>query len=486
MNDEEILTNRILYTFNGIAAVPRPSGHESAIAQYLCECLRGHSLSPVIDGARNVLCDVPATKGREKAPLTVLQAHTDMVCVAKNEGFDFLREPIKTTVSGEWLSACGTTLGADDGIGIALALEAVFSGFPHGPLRLIFTADEEAGMSGVNALAADCVCGARYLINLDEEREGTVCISSAGGVKAVYTRDNAPRQCAKTNAVRISVSGLAGGHSAEYINSGRLNANCAVGHILSALQASGLDFELASLDGGVFPNSIPTEAAAVVCLDLSDKGAFTSAYEAASKVLRDSFCESESGIMISCEDAQPPQSVMSECDALALISLLSAAPDGVSSMSQRNPELVQSSSNCGIVHANAEHTSCTVFSRSSSEYWLERYISAHRSLAHALGFQLDARDVAAAWPAKPGSTLERYFCEAFEHISGRQARIVATHGGLECGSFVKLNPSLEIAAVGPTIENAHSTDERLYIPSLAPTLKTVCSVLAKIAVEKAE
>ena len=442
--------------FEKLAEIPRPSGHEEKVSEYLYEWAQSHGFPARRDGFKNVIFDVPATQGFEDRPLAALQAHTDMV-FAQRDGLDLDAEThsIRVIIDGGRLFADGTSLGADDGIGAALALCIAKGKAAHGPLRIILTADEESGMSGAENLDADCVRDVRYLINLDSEDEGVATVSSAASSEYVFTRKFTP---AKPDgaALSVSVSGLPGGHSGIDIIYGRKNAVKCVSAALNALENAGVAFALASFSGGTAVNAIPSSARAVICVE---SGKTEEAKSVLSEALAGINARTDEKAEVSVSTANLPESAVSGADTQSAVRFVSELFDGVYSMSEAMEGLVECSSNTGGIKTENGAIAVCVMVRSSDDARLSELCEKQEAAAEKYGFSFGRSGRAAAWRYNPESRLLDVTKRAYLSVFGKEITVEAIHAGLECGAFLRYNPSLDIISIGPTVKNPHTVNE---------------------------
>jgi dipeptidase D len=466
--------------FLELSKIPRGSKHEQAAASWVAAQGRELGLQVEQDRVGNVLIRKPGTKGKENAPITCLQAHVDMVC-EKNEGteHDFLKDPIRVYRDGDLLKARGTTLGADNGIGVSAGLAVLAArDLGHGPIEFLVTIDEETGLTG----AANVESGwmkAKYFINLDSEEEGHLTIGCAGGLDTVARRKlslGAPGTGAK--AYRLKISGLKGGHSGIDINAGRGNAIRVLAQVLNALRA-GFEFQLASISGGNKRNAIPREASAVLLLSPDQESAFRAALTEHETHWRAAFGAFDPGASLSLVPAEATQA-MSEEDAQALICLLLSSPHGVEAMSPDIPGLVQTSTNLGVVATEAGQVEVNFLSRSSIDASKAALAERIGALCTMAGFQWETSGGYPGWKPEPNSSLVKLIDKTQEELFGKPMHVVAIHAGLECGLVGKKYPGLEMASIGPDMKNVHTPDEQVSIPSVANFWKLLVAVLERL------
>lgn len=459
--------------FAQINQVPRPSKHEERICQWLQDFARNHSIDCTVDDAMNVIMRKPATAGYESHPGVILQAHTDMVCEKNGDvEHDFFNDPILTYIDGEWLKAKGTTLGADNGIGIAMALAVLTDDtLRHPALECLFTVDEETGLTGANKLQDGYLTGKR-LINLDSEDDGQIFIGCAGGIdtlaKMHYTPIALPAQ-KQWFAVRLSVSGLMGGHSGDDINKGRGNANKLIINFLNLLMTK-TEFQLASISGGNLRNAIAREAEAVVCVPFAYKEQVRADWNIYSAEVERELGSVEKDLRLDLESAPLPEVVIPEKQAYQLIMALYACPHGMVAMSKDMPGLVETSTNLASIKMKTEadgrpFVEVNTSQRSSVEE--EKHHIKDRveySLAMACD-EVTHGDGYPGWAPNVHSPLLEATRQAYIDLFAAEPQVLAIHAGLECGLFLEKYPYLDMVSIGPQMYGVHSPQERLSIPS---------------------
>ena len=474
-----------LKEFMAIAEIPRPSHHEEKIGAYLVEWAQKRGLTVEQDAIGDVIIDKPAAPGHERAPLVIIQAHMDMVCVAA-EGvpFDPLKDPIKVINDGKTLRAKGTSLGADDGIGVALALYLLQDeSLVHGPLRVILTVNEEDGMSSI-AMPDKYLDGA-YLINLDWEWLGSLCNSAAGGDFLSFTRKaewTAPS--ADDHAVKITLKGLLGGHSGVGINLGRANALVCLATALSRIAEAGIPIKIADFHGGQAKNAIPAQAEAVITIPAGSKGQAKELLSAYKKDFAAAFGDIEHSYALTINDEKAPSQVLHPEIGRALISLLNTLPNNINTMSPFVTTLTESSQNLGFLKIDDQTITLEAMERSCVAYRAEEMLRASRLIAEAFGFTYTQGDHVPAWAVNPHSELVPLACEVYSELTGRNMVVEPVHGGLECGAFFEKNPDLDMIAIGPSLTDVHSPDESCDIESIRVTAELVIRILEKLAYRK--
>lgn len=456
--------------------------------EWLIAFAKEHNLEcevlPIADGATtaNIILRVPATPGYENHPGVILQAHQDMVC-EKNADceHDFLTDPILTYEEDGWLKAKGTTLGADNGIGIALALAAITSPeVKHPAIECLFTTDEETGLTGANCLPADVLRGER-LINLDNEDDGQICMGCAGGIdtlaRAYYNKESAPKDYFP---LHLSVSGLQGGHSGEDINKGRGNANKLLLRFLLPM-AQQTDLRLASIDGGNLRNAIARNAEAVVLVPFAFREEARILFNRIAADLEAEMLVAEPDMKLSMESTDMPEFVLPKDLSISLIRALVACPHGMVAMSRDIPGLVQTSTNLASVKMKEDERGTYVEINTSQRSSVESEKHALKDCVEAAlalcGAEVTHGDGYPGWKPNPASELLKVTRKAWQEVTGKEAEVVAIHAGLECGLFLEKYPQLDMVAFGPTMRDVHSPAERLCIESTHRTYAWLVKLL---------
>ena len=455
--------------FLEICKIPRPSGKTKALQDWLLAFAAEKGLEGKRDAIGNILISKPATKGYENKPAVVLQSHMDMVA-EKNADVvhDFDKDPIDTYIDGEWLKAKGTTLGADNGIGIAAQLAVLASAnLEHGPLECLFTVDEETGLDGAFGMEPGFFKGTR-LINLDSEDEGELFIGCAGGMNSKFAF-NFQTESALSDYfyVKISLKGLTGGHSGDDIEKGRGNANHLLARFLWHENAE-TDLRLVDFKGGNLSNAIPREASCMVGVPWSQKERIRVNLNCYLADLEDEFGQIEPGLKLEMESTTVPVAILSKSDSNRFISVMFACLNGVIAMSDKLPGLVETSLNLASVKQCGEKewviTTSQRSSVESSKHALSERLEALFSLA---GMPATHGEGYPGWNPNPDSALVKEIAGAYKDLFGTEPKIRAIHAGLECGLFLQKCPGLDMVSFGPTMRGVHSPDERLHIPAVA-------------------
>lgn len=466
--------------FQGLSAIPRASKAEARAARWVADQARALGCDVEQDAVGNVRIRKAASPGREGRPPVALQAHVDMVC-EKNEttAHDFATDPIHVRRDGDWLCATGTTLGADNGIGVATALAVLASpGLVHPPLEILVTVDEETGLTGANNVAPGWL-RSKVLLNLDSEEDGELTIGCAGGVDTVATRpitwERAP---AGTVARRLKVSGLKGGHSGCDIHLNRGNAIRVLAEALCVLiPAHGM--ALGPVGGGNKRNAIAREAAAVVYVRPEQLPALEADVARLAAEVHAAFGAFDPGVGLALGPVEESRA-LARADATALVGLLLAGPHGVEAMSPDIAGLVQTSVNLGLVESGADTLEVCFLTRSSIDASKRALAARIAAIVAVCGFTATEDNDYPGWKPEPGAGIVRVVQDVHQDVVGKPMRVSAIHAGLECGIIGEKCPGMEMASIGPTMRDVHTPDERVSIPSVAGFWTLLVAILARL------
>jgi len=468
----------VFQNFYDITQVPRRSGHMQEIRQFLVTFGQGLGLETTVDEAGNVIIRKPPAPGLENRKGVVLQAHMDMVA-QKTDGkdFNFDSDPIQAFVRGDYIVTDGTTLGADDGIGMAMIMAVLQSKtLQTGPIEGLFTVNEETDMSGAAGLKGDVLQG-RTLINLDAETEGTLYIGAAGGghmvIDAAYPQVPAPVGSA---SYLVKVLGLKGGHSGININLGRGNAIKLLARLLSQASEQ-FGMQAASLSGGTACNAIPREASALVLVQDTQVEAFSSLARDYETAIRTELAAVEPDLTIDLQPVESPTQVMDPAFQSVLINALYASPQGVLRMSDTIPGLVETSTNLGIVDVQEGRMQIVYCPRSSVDSQLDDVSRMIASVWELAGYRADRMDYYGAWTPDLNSPILGLMKATYLDLYGQEPAVVAVHAGLECGTIGSTYPDMDMLSVGPTLADVHTTEENLTISSVAKVMALLSEVL---------
>lgn len=452
--------------FDALTQVPRPSGHLEKVQQFLLDFAKNTGVEAFKDEAGNIVMRKPATPGMENRKTVILQAHMDMVPQKeKTSTHNFETDPIQTYIDGEWVRAKGTTLGADDGLGVA-AIMAVMEAkdLKHGPIEALITADEETGMYGANGLPGGELEG-EILLNLDTEQEGELIIGSAGGVDITATLDYQEAESDKTDAaVKITIKGLKGGHSGLEICEGRGNANKMMVRIVREAIAED-DACLASWHGGNMRNAIPREAEVVLTLpkeNVEDLKAIVAEYK---ETFNNEYKGIESDIEVVAEDVALPEMIVPQEIQDNLVDAIYAAHNGVWRYIPTMPEIVETSSNLAIVDIDGGKAAIKILARSSSETMKEDLSTSLESCFNMAGMKVEFSGAYGGWDPNTDSELIKVMRNIYKNLFNEEPTVQVVHAGLECSIILSKYPGLDICSFGPTLLSPHTPTERAHWPS---------------------
>jgi dipeptidase D len=480
----ELAPRPIWERFSAITKIPRPSKHEEKAVEHVLGIAKQHGFETKRDATGNVVLKVPASAGREKAKTVVLQSHLDMVC-EKNRGVehDFMKDPIRTRIDGEWIKATGTTLGADNGIGVAAALAvATDPTVAHGPLELLFTIDEETGLTGAANLDGSLLSG-RTLLNLDSEDDGVLYVGCAGGRDSLlYLAPKWQKPAAGAVPFALEVRGLRGGHSGLNIHENRGNALKLVARILDRAAHEGVAFEVAAISGGSKHNAIPREADAKVYVPSSAAEKLGEIVRTMAAAFQGELEGIDEGVTVAFQKAADGEMVLGQGDRDRLLRVLASVPHGVLGMSPAIPGLVETSSNLAVVDRDGDKIKVVTSSRSSVASTLDAVVAGIRATAELAGVAVETADGYPGWKPDLASPVLGVVKGVFTRRWGKEPKVTAIHAGLECGLLGERVPGLDMVSFGPQVEGAHSPDERLHIPSVGrfyDALKETLDVLSR-------
>lgn len=461
----QLQPKELFHYFSEICKIPRPSKKEEKMIAFLKDFAEKHNLPHTIDAAGNVLICKAASKGYESHPTIILQSHMDMVC-EKNSSttHNFDTDPIEPFVDGEWLKARGTTLGADNGIGVATQLAILASDtIEHAPLECLFTVDEETGLTGAFALQKGFLSG-KTLINLDSEDDGEIFIGCAGGIDTTATFDYEPQPTKEGFvALTLTVNGLQGGHSGDDIDKGRGNANKILVRYLWQL-AQKTELLLTHIDGGNLRNAIPREAKATFLVPANQKEAATVLKNIFADEIEHELATAEPNVAIELGTTEKAEKSLSAAATSNLLNALYACPHGVIRMSDAIKGLVETSTNLAsikmrennqIVIATSQRSSIESAKRDIANMVETVFLLAGAKVAHGEGYP--------GWAPNPNSKIANAIAAKYKELFGKEPKIRAIHAGLECGLFSEKYPEMDMASIGPTMRGVHSPDERLHI-----------------------
>ncbi len=472
---------RVLYYFEELTQIPRCSKKEQQVSDYLAEFGKKLGLETIQDDALNVIIKKPGTKGYEDHDPVIIQGHMDMVCEnSETCDINFDEDPIPFEVDGDYIVAKETTLGADNGIAVAMGMALLEADdVAHPPIEFLATADEETGMTGAEALDFDMLDG-KILLNIDTEEEGTAIAGCAGGERIHLRIPYEKNKSEYDTAVEILVTGLKGGHSGSDIHLGRGNANVILARWLDMLRQE-MSFDLIHIHGGGMHNAIPRLAKAKIAFHQESLAVLEDIKNAFQKTLSEELVETDGDVTLEIERLNEVEEVFNDECKDAVIDAILLTPIGVQAMNQSLPDLVESSNNLGVVRTEADHVSVSSAPRSSTMTLKE--LTARRIVA--IGDLIEGAEVERtagypAWKYKKESKIQDAIKEAYEELTGEDLKVEVIHAGLECGLFAERNPELDMISFGPNIYGAHAPGERVSISSVKNIWDLLVHLLAKL------
>ena len=468
--------------FDQITKVPRPSKKEEKIREYLVNFAKEHGIEYKTDAIGNVAMFRPATKGYENAPRVILQGHMDMVCVA-NDGVehDFDNDPIKTVIDGEWVRAEGTTLGADNGIGVAAGLAVMIDkDLVTGPVQALFTVDEETSMGGANNLGEGMIEG-DILLNLDSEEDGEICMGCAGGVGTKATFEFTPTPApANLQYIDILFKDFQGGHSGTDIDAERACVNKLIMRFIWNTMAK-REVKLAYIKTGDKHNAIPVKAEAIIGVKPEDVDATIAELEAFTATIKNEYKHTEKDMKILSSIVDAPATVIDDCTTKRLVASVYTAPHGVYHMSKEIEGLVETSTNLATINMDGNKIYVDTLQRSSVESRkdeMAEIVEAHFTLA---GASITHSDPYPGWAPNMESPILNVAIDVYKRLFGETPKTSALHAGLETGLFLINYPNLDMISFGPTLRGVHSPKEKMHIPAVAKFWTYLTSILETIA-----
>ena len=472
--------------FEQICAIPHPSKHEHALSQHIQQWAKAQGLAVVEDKVGNLIIRKPATAGMENCKIVVLQAHIDMV-PQKNADkvHNFETDPIEAYVDGDWVKARGTTLGSDNGIGMSSALAVLGSkNIKHGPLEVLLTIDEEAGMTGAFGLEAGYL-DAEILINTDSEQEGEIYMGCAGGVDAQISVPMSWQAPEQSNAsFSLTMSGLKGGHSGVNIHLGRGNANKLLARFLFKYSDE-LALELVSFSGGSLRNAIPREANVQLMLPAENVEALKQAIESFQALVREELAVADPAMLLTLAAIDAPTKVMDEEAQNTLIDLLHASPNGVIRMSDEVEGVTETSLNIGVISTEDESVEILCLIRSLIDSGREEVTGMLTALSNLSGASIDLSGAYPGWKPDTSSPVMEIVRDTYNDIYKKDPTVMVIHAGLECGLFKEPYPHMDMVSIGPTIRYPHSPDEMVNITTVGQYWELLLAVLERIPAKEA-
>jgi len=483
MNEiESLQPERLWYYFARLCKIPRPSKHEKAVVEYIENFAKQNGLDYSKDQIGNIAVRKSGSNGKENAPIIVLQSHVDMVPQKNNDKkHDFTKDPIIPVIDGEWVKADKTTLGADNGIGVAAMLAILENNNLNiGPVEALFTIDEETGMTGAFNLTDNFVKG-KIMLNLDSEEDNIIFVGCAGGldanIKFHYLEEAVPEN---SSCFEIIVKGLTGGHSGIDIHKERGNSIKILNRILwHATKNFGL--RLSSFEGGSLRNAIPREAKAVFTIDQSTEADFKEFFNEKVKVIKKEFQQNEPTLEIILYETDQPYTLLCEDVQHNLLNAIYACPNGVMRMSPTIPEVVETSNNLAIISMKDGVITIQCLLRSSVESSKQNLSNMIDSVFTLAGADVSFEGEYPGWNPDPNSKILKIASNVFHEVNNKKTEVEVIHAGLECGIIGAKYPGMDMISFGPTIIGAHSPDEKVYIPAVEKFWKTLLRILEKVS-----
>lgn len=480
---ENVKFDRIFYHFEQISKIPRGSGNEKAISDYLLDFGKSLGLECIQDAALNIIIKKPASIGYENAPAVIIQGHMDMVCEKNSDKeHDFEKDPINLVVKGDYIYADRTTLGADDGIAVAYAMTLLEDNtIEHPAIEVLLTTDEEAGMSGAMALQPHYING-KIVLNLDSEEEGKLLVSCAGGIR---TKSILPIEWIDkkndTIAYNIVIRGLKGGHSGMEIHLGRGNSNKLMGRLLKNIDKE-LDFNLVSLNGGSKNNAIPRESSSIITISQKDERKLLDIKRRVCEELKNEFSKKDPNLRVHLlEVEESVDKVFSDDSTKKAVDLLYMYPNGVNTVSSDIQGLTESSTNLGVVTTLENSIEYDSTARSSVSSLKDEIVTRSKCITEILGGKLVTESSYPEWPYKTDSKIREVCKDVYERMYEKTPEIVAIHAGVECGLFKeKLGNDVDMISFGPDIIDIHTPNEHISISSVERCYEYLLEVLKEI------
>ncbi|HAE38678.1 MAG TPA: aminoacyl-histidine dipeptidase [Candidatus Riflebacteria bacterium] len=479
----DAVSQNIVDAFAQISAIPRNSGNEEQVRHFLIDWARKNKFLYITDKVGNLIIKIAASKGMEKHPAVVLQGHLDMVCEKTPDSpHDFSKDPIKFVYDGDWLKADRTTLGADNGIAVAMAMcLATDSEVKHGPLELLFTIEEETGLTGARGLETGLI-DAKYLINIDSERDDVFTVGCAGGRDTHIELDLGYEEVPYDyRGMHIKVSGLTGGHSGENIIDERANAIRALNRILHSIRDL-CDLRLTWFKGGTAHNAIPRDAEATFFVPIDQLPAIKEHVARAETYLQSEFARTDPALKVYLAEmaVTPDRRAMMSYVTMKVLDLIYALPHGVSARSADMPHLVETSSNLAKVWVDCGRLCIHSSQRSSVMTRLDAITHRIEAVGRLAGARVQSGIGYPSWRPDFDSKLLASCKKIYKSLFASEPRVEAIHAGLECGLIGNLHPGMQMLSLGPTIKNPHSPDERLFLPSLAKVYRLLAAILSEL------
>ena len=478
---ENLQPAKVFKYFEEMSMIPRGSGNEKGISDYLVNFAKERNLEVIQDEALNVIIKKKASKGYENAPGVIIQGHMDMVCEKTKEStHDFMKDPLQLRVEGDNVYATNTTLGADNGIAVAYALAILDDdSISHPALEVLVTTDEETGMGGAMALDGSLING-KYLLNIDSEEEGKLLVSCAGGLRTKVVLDTEFENNTEKELLRIEVKGLKGGHSGMEILKQRGNSNKLMGRVLAKISES-VTFNIVEINGGSKNNAIPREAECIIAVESDNIKEVTEIVTKMGDNFKNELLSVDENVKVVCEHLNNrSERIMSEDTTKKITALLNLIPSGVDTMSMDIEDLVQSSTNLGVVKTNKNNVEFDSATRSSVGTLKEDLVSRIKIAAQLTGATVETSGEYPEWQYEKNSKLRELCKEVYKRLSGQDAEIIALHAGLECGLFKEKLHDVDMISFGPNLYDVHTPNEHMSIKSVQNVWKFILEILKEI------
>jgi len=477
VNNDAAVQTAILDEFNKISQIPRESGLERAMSTYLKNWAKENGFDVIRDSSNNVIIMKPASAGYENAPTTILQCNMDSkIAVAEDTVFNPISDPVTIVDNGKTLTAVGTSIGADSGIGMATALYIIKNAQKHGPIRAVFTTDGETGMTGAEKLKSKYLEG-DYLINLGWDSDRSALIGSGG--TASYDMKHKIEWAPPQNGISylLTLNGLVGGDADEEIGKGGANAIKTIGEVLANAQGKGILFELGSFNGGISRDTIPTAASALIIINESDQKKMQNVVDDAMDAFEDAYGDVEKDYTFTYQIAELPDKVVSFEGNGSIISFIYGIINGVQSMSESYEDVVESASNLGMVSTATGDFLAEVSAASTSDVGLYEITTAHEAISSMSSLDYTFNEGVPRWPDHPDSFLITSIQNIYSNLYDDKMSVDIVHTERECGWFAKKNPKLQIISMGPRIENANLPNETLILDTVIKPANVIMAFL---------
>ena len=467
--------------FYNVSQIPRGSGNEEAVGEYVISVAKKNNLQYKKDEFGNIVVTQPASPGFENKPTVIIQGHTDMVCEKNNDTVhDFEKDPIKLVRDGEWMKADGTTLGADNAIGFCMGLAIMDDdSIEHPAMEHLFTVDEETGLTGAEGLSTDFVKG-NIMLNIDSEEEGALYIGCAGGKHTILRRKIEWENAASgMKSVKVKIGGLSGGHSGLNIDMGLGNSIKLISRFMMNLKDK-INYKLAGINAGNKHNAIPREAEAVILISANDETTLKDLATEYDTIFKDEFQFVDKAVFVAIENVNNADKVFSDNFCKDLLSVLYSIPHGVQAMSHAIKGLVETSTNMAIVETKADIVEMLTSQRSSVATSIVDIADKVKAVGELGGFEVEQGGGYPAWQPNPDSPVLKLAIDVYKEKTGKQPEVKAIHAGLECGLIGEKFPGMDMLSFGPTIEGAHSPDERVNIEDVEKIWDFLLDLLKKV------